>query len=107
MIEGKFPEVNVNGEWFPICGHYFWDNNNGASLFCQRLDPKYSSGIMNERRDLPLESNGIVIGNCCSHDIDLLSCSCGGNTLNEPSYYDGHCFAGKPATVEIECIEGL
>ena len=21
------PEVMFNGNWYPICGHYFWDDN--------------------------------------------------------------------------------
>ena len=106
LIEGKFPEVMVNGEWFPICGHYFWNDIYGASLFCQRLDSKYSSGITTERRDLPLERDGILIGQCCSNDIDLLSCGCGTNTyLEQTSFYNVKCTAGDPSTVEIECIE--
>ena len=23
--------------WSPICGHYFWDNHNGAKKFCEQL----------------------------------------------------------------------
>ena len=31
----------------PICGHYFWDNQNGAKLFCRKMG--YSSGSFSGR----------------------------------------------------------
>ena len=31
------PEVYYKGEWYPICGHDFWDNNNGATTLCEQL----------------------------------------------------------------------
>ena len=36
----------VNGAWLPVCGRDFWDNNYGASLFCQKLDSKYTYGLI-------------------------------------------------------------
>ena len=42
---GKNPIVKTNdGKWTPICGHWFWDNNYGASMFCRKLNPKYKQG---------------------------------------------------------------
>ena len=34
LVEEKFPEVFWNGVWTPICGHWFWNNDYGADLFC-------------------------------------------------------------------------
>ena len=45
LIEEKYPEVFWNGKWSPICGPCFWNNDFGASLFCQRLSSNYQSGI--------------------------------------------------------------
>merc|ERR1711871_1002690 len=28
-----FPWVSYNAEWYPICGHFLWDNNNAATAF--------------------------------------------------------------------------
>ena len=40
---GKNPIVKTNdGKWTPICGHWFWDNNYGARLFCKQLG--YNNG---------------------------------------------------------------
>ena len=29
--------LNYKGAWYHLCGHYFWDNNNGATKFCRML----------------------------------------------------------------------
>ena len=31
------PYIYFSDKWRPICGHYFWDNNRGATLFCKKL----------------------------------------------------------------------
>ena len=103
MKEEKFPEIIVNGEWSPICGHWFWDNNHGASLFCQKLNSKYTSGTVKKRRDIPLKKNGIRIGLCRSNDTNLLFCTGGKNDLSTNAY---NCVAGEKSSVEIECNLG-
>ena len=77
----KDPEVFQNDIWSPICGHWFWDNDVGASLFCQKFtsDPT-STGYVIRRTDKPLEKDAIRIGNCLSND-QWLSCSGGCNDL--------------------------
>ena len=98
----------VDGHWSPICGHWFWDNNYGTTLFCQMLDSTYTSGIVKEHRDIPLASDGMRIGKCTSNDNSLISCTGGCNDLelggqcsNHPSF----CGAGQGATAEIECLK--
>ena len=34
--------VLKNGQWGTLCGHYFWDNQHGASMICKQLG--YSQG---------------------------------------------------------------
>ena len=50
LVDGKYPEVLTNdGSWAPICGHWFWDNNYGARLFCRQLgfnDGRYPKHLL-------------------------------------------------------------
>ena len=69
-------EVYFNEKWVPICGHWFWDNNIGATLFCQKLG--FESGIINERFELT--NDGLRVGKCDSGDA-WLQCSRSGPSL--------------------------
>ena len=108
LKDGKFPEVFLNGIWSPICGHYFWDNDVGASLFCQKLtsDPA-SIGQVIIRTDKPLEKDAIRIGKCLSND-QWLSCSGGCNDLGTGKGCNNgdNCGAKQPASIEIKCSNG-
>ena len=105
LKDGKFPEVFLNGIWSPICGHYFWNNDFGANLFCQRLTSNpTSTGHVIKRIDKPLESDGIIIGSCLRYD-DWLSCSGGCNDLGIGQGC-ADCDAGSPASIEIKCSHG-
>ena len=76
LSEGKIPNIPgvMNGSnWIPICGLNFSDNNYGASLFCQKLDSKYTHGIINKKNvsDSGSENQsglGIYIGKCRKDD---------------------------------------
>ena len=91
--------------WSPICGHWFWDNDFGATLFCQKLtsDPT-STGYVIRRTDKPLEKDAIRIGKCLSND-QWLSCSGGCNDLGTGQGC-ADCDANSPASVEIKCNQG-
>ena len=105
LKDGKFPEVFLNGIWSPICGHYFWNNDFGANLFCQRLTSNpTSTGNVIKRTDKPLESDGIRIGGCLRYD-DWLSCSGGCNDLGTGQGC-ADCDANSPASIEIKCSHG-
>ena len=90
LLDDGTPELFFYEKWVPICGHWFWDNDFGATYFCQLL--AITSGL-----DLPtslastgnitsyhgpnfpsqnttkvyLESDGIKIGRCTEEDIAL------------------------------------
>ena len=108
LKDGKFPEVFLNGIWSPICGHWFWDTDFGANLFCQELtsDP-VSTGQVIRRTDKPLEKDAIRIGKCLSND-QWLSCSGGCNDLGTGQGCNDHdnCGANSPASIEIKCSQG-
>ena len=105
LVDGNFPEVFLNGIWSPICGHWFWDTDFGANLFCQKLtsDPA-STGYVIRRVDKPLEKDAIRIGKCLSND-KWLSCSGGCNNLGTGKGCNNHdnCGAKQPASIEIKC----
>ena len=105
LEDGKFPEVFLNGIWSPICGHWFWDTDFGANLFCQELtsDP-VSTGQVIRRTDKPLEKDAIRIGKCLSND-QWLSCSGGCNDLGTGQGC-ADCDANSPASIEIKCSQG-
>ena len=67
------PKVFWANAWRPICGHWFWDNNNGAKSVCQRIG--YSNGELS-RTNGAYSEDAISLGRCNSND-DILSCSRG------------------------------
>ena len=110
MVDGKYPEVLLHGTWSPICGNYFWDNNHGATLFCQKLSPEFKSGTMIRRYDKPLESDGIRIGKCFSDD-HWPECTGGCNDFETGKSCfqnsDAICTSGNEVSVEIQCSKGI
>ena len=110
MSNGKYPEILLNNKWSPICGHFFWGNDYGATLFCQQLNSTYTSGIAIRRYNIPLASDGIRIGKCTDQDNSLSSCTDGCNDFPQlggvcSNMANAKCGAGKKATVEVQCLE--
>ena len=106
LRENKYPEILINDKWSPICGHYFWDNKYGATIFCQKLSSEYISGKV-KNTGLPLASDGVRIGLCNSQDKSFSLCSGGGcNDYPEVGGQcgGGNCSAGQRASIEIECF---
>ena len=107
MREEKYPEIWFNDKWSPICGHYFWDNNYGAALFCQKLNSTYTFGSAKDS-GIPLVGDGIKVGMCTSQDNSLSSCKGGCNDLQVGGHCsnneNGKCGDGQGGTVEIECF---
>ena len=108
-LQNEKPEVYHNGQWRPICGHYFWNNNNGADLFCQKLDRRYRSGniiagYLGGFGMYPLPSDGLKIGECKNND-NWLTCSGGCNDMNVGGQcrFGGNCGSGSNAGIKIRC----
>ena len=101
LQNGKYPEVFWNGVWVPICGHWFWDNNFGATLFCKQLG--FKSGII-KRNDQQVEADAIRIGRCTTWDNIWLHCSGGRNNLDVGGIFDSEdCSSGHVEKFEIDC----
>ena len=103
----KIAEVYFNNQWFPICGHWFLDNNVGVNLFCQQLG--FETGEIKEKQ-LKLLSDGLTIGQCLQGDT-WLKCSqndCNQLQVGGQCKNGGSCKKGQNAAVSIDCFnEGL
>ena len=101
--QGETAELFHNGQWYPICGHYFWDNGNGADLFCQQLG--YQSGTIRAEstsHQVALPSGGIRIGKCNAGDT-WPNCTGGCNNLSVGGTSCSDCREGAMAGLKIEC----
>jgi len=100
------PEVYINGNYRPICGHFFWDNDNGADLFCKQLNSQYRSGeITSSKYSLQLNFDAVKIGKCRKNDI-WQACTGGCNNLQVGGScggLGGQCTAGANAGIRISC----
>ena len=102
-------EKNIHGLWWPICGHFFNDNDHGATLFCKQLNSKYERGIIVDKSmtdTIPMQS--VMVGNCTENDTrasNLKSCSGGCNKYGlGRDCANLSCSAGHGQRVKITCI---
>lgn len=94
------PEIDYEGHYYPICGLYFWDNDEGASALCRLAG--YPHGGIVIRTNATYVKDAMPIGKCYpGEDVD--SCSAGGNAYGDFSYQEGACAAGQPVGVEVVC----
>ena len=108
LQDDKYPEVFLHGQWSPICGHSFQGNNIGATLFCQKLNPEFKSGIV-KNTNMELKTDALRVGKCLKGD-SWLECTGGCNELGIGSNclhnVNAKCAAGDMANIEIECRTG-
>jgi len=100
------PLVFTRGDWRPVCGHWFWDSEEGAATFCQALG--YSTGVAHKTRHR-LNASAVLIGSCAAGER-LGSCNPGGglslfNACEINSVGCGVCAYGENAGVEVTCEE--
>ena len=93
------PEVLFQGEYYPICGHYFWDNDNGATTLCKMLG--FKMGIIKETR-ATYNKDSMPIGACKAGE-PLTSCTGGGNAWGNLNYRNGWCKKGTKVGVTVTC----
>ena len=60
----------------PICGHSFWENQNGARIFCKMLGK--SGGKVENKKEI-LQEDAYIVGKCGNQDTDLTGCNGGCN----------------------------
>ena len=100
--EAFVPEVLYGGKYYPICGHYFWDNDNGATTVCKALG--FISGAR-IRTDTVYEADAMPVGECKSGEA-LNRCTGGGNAWGDFGFEGGKCKKynkGSPVGVQVIC----
>ena len=113
LTNDKIPMISWNGTWSPICGHYFWDNNFGATIFCQKLGYKKGAvfGKTKYQRNAgeSYTEDAFRLGKCLVRN-DLTRCrgGCNDYKLGGRCYEneDATCYKGTPAKVTVECTGG-
>jgi len=97
------PWVSWNSEWYPICGHFLWDNQNAAIAFCKKLG--FQSGVVHAMHGT-YSKDAMPVGKCADNSADLTACTHGGNAWGNLDYRGGWCKAGHGVSVEFECSGG-
>ena len=108
IIDGRFGEipkvfleVEGDGRFWGICGNSFWNNNNGASIFCKKLG--HESGVLIKTPGQSTDDfSSISVGQCEASDTDLTKCTGGSNNLDVEDY--NACTVGSK--YELLCIGG-
>ena len=116
MVDGT-PTIFWDSQWLPICAHYFWDNDVGAQLFCQKLG--FESGYVNRSNsggNYPVDSFRIGL---CKENNDLLRCNggcndyqsggyCGNGDVQDTANGNGgaRCEKDHGPKISIDCIGG-
>ena len=93
------PEVLYQDKYYPICGHYFWDNDNGATTVCKTLG--FNSGTRQYTR-IAYDVDSMPVGKCNSGQ-ELTKCTSGGNAWGNLNYNNGWCKKGNPIGVTVTC----
>lgn len=100
--------------WSPVCGPYFWDNNNGATAICRKLGflsgkfyrRSYSRYDVQTRKFTAnsIYKDAMPVGKCRAGE-ELHKCTGGGNAWGNLTKYS-NCKKGQNAAVEISCHGG-
>jgi hypothetical protein len=134
VVPGKpfIPEVYFDGEYYPICYHWFSKihnvehSNRGAIMVCEALG--FAGGIASdgwgsqcgsarnvwketsmcdetapENTAVVFSQNAMPVGRCHAHDTSLDSCTGGENSFGDFEWENGKCKAGNEVGVYVTC----
>jgi len=103
------PEVRFQGRWYPICGLYFWDNDNGATAICK--DHGFSVGKIvgkstpttppGDADRFTFDTDGKYVGTCLNSDTKLELCESA--NWEKPSVSGRDCSEGLKLGFTIKC----
>jgi len=101
-VEGVwlYPEIFYAGTFYPICGHYFWDNNIGASTFCRHLG--FKQGEKQRAYGVKFSKDAVSLGSCYQKDR-FPRCTAGGNYWGKFQIHGCWCCKGKTIGVQVRC----
>ena len=97
------PEVLFEGNYYPICGHYFWDNDYGAETVCKALG---FDGGAKTNTAAKFEEHAMPVG-ACNQGEELDKCTAGANQWGNFDDRDGWCTSGNTIGVEVTCTGHL
>lgn len=77
------PQVYFGNKWHPICGHYFWDNDNGAVAFCRKLGfaSGYFPGGNSPGNGDELKEDAMPVGTCHHGELFQIRARRGGRVF--------------------------
>mmetsp|Transcript_149269 Transcript_149269/g.271299 ORF Transcript_149269/g.271299 Transcript_149269/m.271299 type:complete len:1166 (-) Transcript_149269:104-3601(-) len=87
------PMVSYQGTFYPICGHWFWNDDNGASAFCRKLG--FTNGIRYTVRD-QYSTDALMVGTCSPGTTNFTNC-------NKDFGFISSCNAGSSIGVRVSC----
>ena len=105
MEDDGTPQIFWDEVWSPICGHYFWDNQHGASKFCEKLG--YDGGAYSGRGSGETYGyDSFRLGKCNDNDI-WPDCTGGCNEYEVGGIcadsWSGYCTSGEEVKITITC----
>ena len=98
--EAFVPEVLYQDKYYPICGHHFWNNNNGATTVCKVLG--FSSGTLIITKAKYIV-DAMPIGSCNSGE-PLDKCTGGENHWGDFAALSNRCKKGvENVGIQVIC----
>ena len=93
------PYIYIEDAWRPICGHYFWDNDNGCDTICTNLG--YDSGTTSSSSSgQTYDEDAYSVGKC-EEDENIFYCT-GAQNFYDTEPLTG-CTSGNPISVTCTC----
>jgi hypothetical protein len=85
------PRMNGgSGGWGTVCGHWLWNNDKAASIFCRQLGYSfgqiYTYGASASLAQLPVAAG---FRECTGSEMNILDCPMGGATPSDPQCVNG------------------
>ena len=93
------PEVLYEGNYYPICGHHFWDNKNGATTICKALG--FAGGTKQLTRT-KYTLDAMPVGECKA-DEPLDKCTGAWTTWGDFDWSGKRCNKGNDVGVTVTC----
>ena len=112
---GSTPMIFWNSTWSPICGHHFWNDDNGATKFCEKLGCYFGGTVTpflgnytDHDGNVSYDDDALLVGRCHKDDAwGECSGGCNGEEIGGRCHHGGDfseaCRAGQPVRINITC----
>lgn len=99
--EGKafVPEVLFEGKYYPICGHFFWNGDHGATAVCNLLGFENGKVAITQAK---YDVDAMPVGLCKAGE-ELTKCTGGWNAWGNFAYRGGSCKKGYEIGITVTC----